>query len=69
MAARRPQNTLPNWSSALRFMEAAFRFLKVNLVSCSHQNPFDELAFLGRTDQSLVQPLEKIGELMSIQAH
>ena len=38
------------------------------LVACSCQNPVDDFPFLGRTDQSLVQPLKRIAELMSIQA-
>src|SRR6266853_922466 len=36
------------------------------LVSRSDQNPFDDLAFLRRANQSLVQPLERIGELMRV---
>src|SRR5258706_313790 len=40
-----------------------------DLSSGSRQNPFHDLSFLGRADQSLVQSLERIAELMSIQAH
>jgi len=42
--------------------------MEANLVSRSDQNLFDDLSFFGRTDQALVQPLERIAEVMSIQA-
>src|SRR5205807_3944656 len=35
----------------------------------SSQNPSDQLAFFGRADQALVQPLEPIGKLMRVEAH
>src|SRR5262245_37765435 len=38
-------------------------------TSRSHLNPFDALPFLGQTNQSLVQPLKRIAELMRVQAH